>query len=273
ANRDRYSIEYVLHLGDITNNNTSNQWQNAKSALSLLDGVVPYALVPGNHDYGANGGTENRGTQLHTFFPVADCAAWPTFGGVMEPGRLDNSYHLFRAGGVDWLLLALEFGPRDSVVAWAGQIAAQHPSRKKILITHAYTYSDDTRYDWAGKGTAQSWNPHGYPIGSSPDGTNDGEELWRKLVKVYPGFVLVLSGHVLNDGLGRLSTANDFGEVVHQMLVNYQMQAQGGEAVLRLIEFLPDGRTVRVKAYSPLSGVHKTDPQNQFVLTLDPPLR
>ncbi|MDI9379369.1 MAG: hypothetical protein QM845_00625, partial [Verrucomicrobiota bacterium] len=42
ANRDRYSIEYVLHLGDITNNNTSNQWQNAKSALSLLDGVVPY---------------------------------------------------------------------------------------------------------------------------------------------------------------------------------------------------------------------------------------
>jgi len=43
--------------------------------------------------------------------------------------------------------------------------------------------------------------------------------------------------------------------------------------VLRLIEFLPDGRTVRVKAYSPLSGVHKTDPQNQFVLTLDPPLR
>ncbi len=273
ANRDRYNIEYVLHLGDITNNNTSNQWQNAKSALSLLDGVVPYALVPGNHDYGANGGTENRSTQLHAFFPVADCAAWPTFGGVMEPGRLDNSYHLFRAGGVDWLVLALEFGPRDSVVAWAGQIAAKHPARKKILITHAYTYSDDTRYDWAGKGTAQSWNPHGYPTGSALDGTNDGEELWRKLVKVHPGFVLVLSGHVLNDGLGRLSTTNDFGEVVHQMLVNYQMQTQGGEAVLRLIEFLPDGRTVRVKAYSPFSGAHKTDPQNQFVLTLDPPLR
>ena len=52
---------------------------------------------------------------------------------------------------------------------------------------------------------------------------------------------MVLSGHVLNDGLGRLSSTNAFGQVVHQMLVNYQMQALGGEAVLRLIEFLPDG--------------------------------
>jgi hypothetical protein len=141
-----------------------------------------------------------------------------------------------------------------------------------ILITHAYMYFDDTRYNWYAKGTAQSWNPYTYGSASDPGGTNDGEDLWTKLVKIHPNFVMVFNGHVLNDGLGRLSSTNDFGNVVHQMLVNYQMKALGGEAFLRLVEFLPDGKTVQVKAFSPLYGTYKTDPQNQFILTLQPPL-
>jgi hypothetical protein len=268
-NRDRYNIKYVLHLGDITNNNLTNQWQNAWDAMSLMDGVIPYAFVPGNHDYGATGGTENRTTFLNDYFPVANYTHWPTFGGIMEPGKMDNSYHLFSAGGTDWLVLALEFGPRNSVVAWANSVLDAHPNRKTILITHAYLYDDDTRYDWAAKGPAQIWNPHAYGVGSDPAGVNDGEELWQKLVKVRRDVPFVFNGHVLHDGLGRLTSTNDFGQVVHQMLVNYQMQPLGGEAYLRLVEFLPDGKTVQVKAYSPMSGGWKTDSQNQYVLMRD----
>lgn len=271
-NRVRYNIQYVLHLGDVTNNNLTNQWTVAREAFALLDGRVPYAIALGNHDYGPNGGTANRTTFFNEFFPVDRLLDWPTFGGVRDPGRLDNSYHLFSAGGADWLILALEFGPRDTVVAWANSIVSQHPSRRVILITHAYVYSDETRYDWATKGTAQRWNPHAYAAAADPEGTNDGEELWQKLVRRHPNFTIVLNGHVLNDGLGRLATPNDAGHLVHQMLVNYQMQALGGAAVLRLIEFLPDGKTVQVKAYSPFDGTYRTDPQNQFILTLDPPL-
>jgi hypothetical protein len=83
---------------------------------------------------------------------------------------------------------------------------------------------------------------------------------------------MVFNGHVLNDGLGRLFSTNNYGGVVHQMLVNYQMKALGGEAFLRLVEFLPDGKTVQIKAYSPYYGTYKTDIQNQFILTLQPPL-
>ena len=61
----------------------------------MLNGVVPYALVNGNHDYGANGGTADRTTYLDTYFPLSTFASWPTFGGTMVPTRLDNSYHLF----------------------------------------------------------------------------------------------------------------------------------------------------------------------------------
>jgi len=57
------------------------------------------------------------------------------------------------------------------------------------------------------------------------------------------------------------------------MLVNYQMKTLGGESYLRLVEFLPDGRTIQVRAYSPLRGAYKTDSQNQFTLTLNPPLK
>ena len=186
---------------------------------------------------------------------------------------MENSYHLFSAGGVDWLILALEWGPRSNAVAWANQIVSAYPNRKVILITHAYTYSDNTRYDWAAKGTSQSWNPHSYATANDPGGTNDGEELWTKLVSLYPNFVMVINGHVLNSGLGRLESTNNFGNVVHQMLVNYQMQALGGGADLRLVEFLPDGKTEQVTAYSPYYGTWMTDSGNQFILTNYPSLQ
>ena len=46
----------------------------------------------------------------------------PTFGGVFEAGKLDNSFHLARIGKRDWIVLALEIGPRDEVVRWANQV-------------------------------------------------------------------------------------------------------------------------------------------------------
>ncbi len=270
ANKDRYNIKYVLQVGDVVNRDTASQWTNAQAAFAMLDGVVPYAIAPGNHDYSSF--IAPRSTLLNRYFPLAKSQALPTFGGVREAGRLDNSYHLFSAGGVDWLVLALEFGPRNGTVSWASQIAGSYPERKKILITHAYMYSDDTRYDWATKGTNQTWNPHSYAAQNDPDGTNDGEELWQKLVRIHTNWVMTINGHVLNDGLARLASTNDFGGVVHQMLVNYQMQSLNGGARLRLMEFRPDGRTVQIKAYSPYSGDYWTDTQNQFTLTLDPPL-
>lgn len=270
ANKERYNIQYVFHLGDIVNVNVPSQWTNAQRALSMLDGVVPYALVPGNHDY--NGGATNRSTLLNQFFPISKFESWPTFGGAMQAGKMENTYHLFSAGGVDWLVVALEWGPRNSTVAWADQIISQHPNRKVFLITHAFTYFDDTRYDWNAKGTSQSWNPHSYATANDPDGTNDGEDMWQKFVRKHPNFVMALNGHVLGDGLGRLTTPGDYGNHIHQILVNYQMQPLGGEGYLRLIEFLPDGKTLQFKSYSPYYGTYKIDPQNQFTLTLNPPL-
>lgn len=268
------NIKYVLHLGDITADNLEPQWQVAKRAMSRLDGVVPYALVGGNHDYGPRGNSANRESFINDYFPVAAYEKWPTFGGAMEPGKIDNTYHLFEAGGRKWIVLALEWAPRDEVVAWADDVLSAHPERFGILITHAYLSSDNTRYDWAKYGRKQSATPHNYKLTHPPSTGNDGEELWQKLVCKHPRMVMTINGHVLQDGVGRLTSEGMHGNLVHQMLVNYQrMRPQQGNGFLRLYEFLPDGETIQVRSYSPVWDVFKTDTQNQFLLKISPPVR
>ncbi len=267
-NLESRNIKAVLHLGDITDNNTTTQWSQAKLAMSILDGHVPYMLTAGNHDYGTNGNAANRQTLINNYFkatdnPLNDPAKGGTLGGTFEPDRLENAWYTFSAGGHDFLVLSLEFGPRDQVVEWADQVVAAHPNHHAILLTHAYLYSDDTRYDWQAKGASQSWNPHSYGVANQPGGVNDGEELWQKLVKKHPNFILTVNGHVLNDGVGFLVSENDFGREVNQMLFNTQMEANGGNGWLRLLEFHPDG-TVQVKTYSPWLNQWKTDSANQF---------
>ena len=261
------NIKYMLHLGDIVNNNNEPQWEVAQRALSLLDGKVPMALAPGNHDYGPGGSASTRDTLLNRYFPFDRYKS--TLGGWFEEGRLDNTWHTFRGWDRDWLVIALEFGPRDEVVAWADQVAAQHRDKLGIVITHAFVFSDSTRYDHTK--AKQAWNPHDYPTAKLPGGVNDGEELWLKLVSRHPNRMLAMNGHVLNDGLGYLVTPGAAGQPVHQILSNYQMKTEGGEAYLRLMEFLPDKKTVQVKSYSPSLDKYKTEPDNQFVIELAPP--
>ena len=69
----------------------------------------------------ALGNSTTRDTLLNDHFPYATTAAWNTFGGAFEPGKLENTYHLFSAGGRDYIVIALEWGPRDPVIAWANK--------------------------------------------------------------------------------------------------------------------------------------------------------
>ena len=210
---------------------------------------------------------------LNDYFPVGQFRETPTFGGVYdkEPERLENSFHLFSAESRKFLVLALEFGPRRDVVRWANEIVSRHKDRSAILITHAYMYYDDTRYDWKKYGEKQTWNPHNYAVAkATADDVSDGEELWSGLISQHDNFVLTLNGHVLNDGLGRTVTATPSGRDIHQVLVNFQMRPKGGDGWLRLLEFRPDGRTVQVYDYSPTRNERNESAQNQFSLVLAP---
>lgn len=259
------NIKYVLHLGDIVNNNTEEEWKRASAAMGQLHGNVPYALAPGNHDYGKSGTAATRQTLMNDHFSFSTSANMPTFGGAYQMDRLDNSYHLFSIQGRNFVVIAIEWAPRDEVVEWADQVMSKYPDRQGILVTHAYLNNNNWRYDHTDKEHSQRWSPYNY---KTPDSKNDGEQLWQKLVKRHR-FMMTLNGHVLGDGCGYLASVTDQGNVCHQMLSNYQMRDQGGEGYMRLLEFLEDGTTVRVYTYSPLYDTFLDEPDHNFTLTLD----
>lgn len=272
-NAKRYNLAYVLHVGDITQNNTNAEWRVAVEAHDLLKGVVPVALVPGNHDLGPGGKAGTRETLLSEFFTAKEFRTWPTFGGIYdrEPERMENSYHLFSAGGRDWLILALEFGPRDDVLRWANAVVAGHADRAVILITHAYLRPDNQRFNrWLKVGPAKkSAGLDSYKLSQQPGGFNDGEDVWKKLVARHANFLFVFSGHVCYTSL--LSTPGEHGNTVHQILVDYQKDPNGGNGYLRLLQFHPDGVTVTVDDYSPVLDQMSAVPNTSYELKIPAP--
>lgn len=269
ANAKSRNIAFVLHVGDIVQENVESQWEIARRSMRRLDGVVPYAMTLGNHDYASGEGATPRETLFHRYFPISRYRGLPWFGATYtaEPERIENSYYMFRAGGRDWLVLALEFGPRREVVDWGNRVLAEHPEKQVIVLTHAYLYSDDSRYDRK-KRRYQEWNPHKYPIANSPGGVMDGEELWQALVSKHPNVKFVISGHTLHDGTGRLASRGKAGSTVHQIVANYQNR-EGAWGFMRLMEFQPDGRHVYVKTFSPSGRSYITNSRNQFVLDME----
>lgn len=265
------NIACVLHLGDVTNRNSPIEWERAAEAMAQLDGKVPYFMVPGNHDYGRDGRCTDRQTLMSDYFPVSEFQTQPTFGGVydQEPDRIENSFHFFEAQGQKFMVLGLEFGPRLDVVRWANEVVEAHQDHSVILITHAYTYFNNTRYDWHRFGKWQHWNPHNYEMAwATEDDVCDGEELWRYLVSRHENIVLTLNGHVLGNGLGHVTSQTPGGRRINQLLVNFQMRPQGGDGWLRLMEFRPDGKTVQVYDYSPTRDQRNISRKNQFAFAL-----
>ena len=54
-------------------------------------------------------------------------------------------------------------------------------------------------------------------------------------------------------------------------------EGNGGDGWLRILEFMPDGKTIKVRTYSPLFGIskltkhlaHRTAPYDQFDIILE----
>ena len=264
-NKDAYHIVYVLHEGDIVNipGPTDGQWQNAVKSMNLLDGKVPYALAIGNHDYDDEGVTR-ASTKFNKYFPWTKFRDLSSFGGTFEEGKMDNTFHLFRAGGTDWLIMCLEFGPRDTVLAWANQIVNSYPNRRVIVLTHGYLYYDNA---WLGSKPDHASPPSGMGIATQPGGASNGDIIWSQFVRMHKNIQYVFSGHSPGDGEGFLLSYGKNGNPVYQIMANYQYWENGGNGYMRLMLFNPKKATVTVKTYSPyLNKLYETG-KNQFVLT------
>jgi hypothetical protein len=268
--RNAKQIAFVIQQGDLTQNNNDKEWIVIQNSFSKLNGKVPYVLAAGNHDMGSADGKfadVRNSTLFNNYFPYSQMSSLPGFSGVAEEGKMDNAYYIFKTGKINWLVITLEFGPRNSILNWASGVIEKYPNHSVIINTHSYMYSDSTR-----QGPGDNWRPQAYGVGkdTGDSSVNDGEQIWDKLVKDHSNVRFVFSGHVLNTGVGTLVSINSKGFPVYQMLANYQEgvtgSVKGGNGWLRILDMNYRKKTLNVSTYSPYINKYKEEPAQQFII-------
>ena len=255
------NIRAALFMGDLTERNAPDEWQFVRDQLEAGAWQVPMLLATGNHDHGRNGHTQRRATLLTHYFPQPPGIAQTALAETRSAFDIENAYYRIPLARVTLGVLVLEWAPRASSVAWANQVLSRYSHDRVIVVTHAYLYDDSTRYDWRARGRGQLWSPFSFAMAKAEarrDPEQDGEMLWNSLLRRHPGVFLMLCGHVGGTGTGYLASAGDAGNTVHQVLANFQLLDEGGLGYLRLFEILPDGRSLRMKTYSPSLDLYAT---------------
>ena len=245
-NAAKENIVFVTHVGDIVQHGgaVKHEWKTANKAMSALDGVVPWAVAIGNHDY-----DDYRkgvaGTFARHFGPERFVGKrW--YGGASDDGRA--SYQFFTGGGRRFMIVHLPDDASDKALAWAAGVLGRHPNLATIVTTHIYL---------APNGRAKRTH-------SARGGANSGEQIWKKLISKHPQVFMVLSGHFGQPSVVHQVSTNDAGGKVMEILADFQAMQRGGNGWLVMLTFVPTKDQIEVRTYSPVLDKYRTDPADAF---------
>lgn len=243
-NRTDLNLKYVIHTGDMMNWDTPDhaQYEKGSAAMAVLDDAsIPWMGAIGNHDTGATctGGSACPGksakvsvrdtSTFNSYFPVS---RFPGVQGLFEPGKIDNAWSTFSAGGASWLVMTLELWPRPQVVDWAARVAASHPNDNVIVVTHSYLNQD---------GVIETGNG-GY-------GATSPQYVYDRVVAPNSNVKLVFSGHVGIAG-SRVDTRSDSTKVASFLGTFHSASTNPTQ----LITIDPGRGTVSTRFYAPSNG-------------------
>ena len=243
------NIVFVSHMGDLVNNGGEKpeQWETAVRCMGKLDNVVPYSVIPGNHDLDTPHKKASGFSVYDKYFPATKFSDNIWYSGNFQNNR--NNFEIINAGGIPLLFLNLEIEPSDKALDWAKGVVAKHPDAYTILTTHkflpVYLHVRDTA------------------LGFSTDG-NTGDQIWNKLIFDNCSIAMTWSGHY--HGENRISSKDSCGKDVNQVLQDYQDRPNGGEGWLRVYVFSPEKKNIQVYTYSPFLGKMETDRDSRFTL-------
>lgn len=235
--RKNLNLKYMFHTGDIVDDfDQEYEWQNADEAYSMLEKDVdgnplayedriPYGVLAGNHDVGHK---SDDYSAYSTWFGSDRFSGSPWFGGDYKDNQ--GHYDLFSAGGIDFMVVSIGWGPGDEEIAWMNQVISEHPERTVILNLHEFMLTTGG-------------------LGPIP------QRIMDEVVATNSNVSMVFSGHY-HDAYTRQDSFDDDGDgvndrVVTSMLFDYQGLEQGGLGYLRLLHFDNESQTMRVRTYSP----------------------
>lgn len=264
-NRKKLNIVMVAHVGDITQTEHDEEWKIADAAFKTLDNHVPYILCSGNHDMGYSPRhrktSYSRESRFSSYFNPSRFTKNPLYDShfgsnrnlhFRDEGKIENYYLFLKAGGMKFLILTLEFKPRDETLEWANKIVAQYPDHRTIIVTHGYL----TRK------MGQRTGVDSYSVKG-----NSGTSIWEKFISRHENIFMVLSGHDMEN---LLTSKGKNGNTVHQVQADYWYwdlpEIKAGSGYLRIMTFRPDKNTIDVQTYSPVMDRFLTRPKSKFSL-------
>jgi len=236
--KDSLNIKEVIHLGDITNHNTVVEWHNSSVAFKFIEKVnIPYNIAIGNHD------GPNSYTRFNDTFPLS---RMPQINGSFPQGTANNTYTYFSAGGIDWMVLALQVdaGSYPEVMLWANQVCVLHPKRRIIVATHAYLQTGGIKLQ-------------------------SGIKIWNELVNKHNNIFMVVCGHYTATEC--VSSKTSLGNSVIEMLIDmqYGIPCDYRNSVTRLLEINTFTDSINSTTYSVVGKKFLTDSKNKFSLKLN----
>lgn len=264
-------LKLAVHVGDIVNERDSqSEWNNAFNSMQLLDGIVPYVFSPGNHDTaivkvdGIWHGKRDT-TKMNQTFTYDAFSQKEHFGGTYEEGKMDNSYNYFTIANMEFMTISLEQNPRDEVLEWANQVAAENPDKRILITTHEYMYYD-------GNPTTLESQDHLPFVG----GSNTGTQLWEKFASKHKNIVAVISGHVGYPDLMMNEAYGEHGNMVQQILCDAQFMdrddvnngSKKGLGMIMLLSMKEGSDEVYINWFSTVRQQYFRA-QNQFSSTMD----
>lgn len=228
---DELNTAFTLHLGDVVDQQSqAREWTAADRAISRLeDGGAEFSLLPGNHDVanmGARSSEANAANYL-SHFPASRMDDGPTWVASYQNGY-SNAY-VFEAEGQEFLVLAIGWLASADTWDWAQSVLDAHPTLPTILTGHAIIDADK-----ATGGATDFWF---------------GQEMWEELIRGNDQIFITLNGHF--HGQTRRVLTNDAGHDVHQLLLDTQMAADGGNGIMGMMEFDLDAGVIDFATISP----------------------
>ena len=229
-NRDDLGIEYVIHTGDIVDDQDEEfQWYNAKQQqIKLEEAQMPHGVLGGNHDVG-------HGSEIYDmywkYFGAEYYEDMPWYGGSYKNNL--GHYDIVEKDGQELLIIYISWDVHKEETDWINSVLAAHPNTKAIIATHG-------------------------SIDADADESYTARYLQEHVCKNNPNVLAIVNGHYHGSSLNVVELTSDSGEkhLLYQICTDYQAGPEGGDGYLKMLYIDLSNNLVYINSYSPKSSTH-----------------